>query len=63
MREESVGLDVEDEVRGRPLDPERRVALGGQRVIGRVDLDERKALGVVAQSIGRGTSGGGIEPL
>ena len=51
LGEQPERLDVEDEVRRRSLDPERGVSLGGKRVVGGVDLDERKALRVVAQAV------------
>ncbi len=48
--EERVGLDVERELVGRALDPELGVAGGRNRVVRRVNLDDRKALGVVAEA-------------
>ena len=45
-----VGLDVEREVRWRPVHPELGGALGGQGVVGRVDLDDRERRRVVLET-------------
>ena len=48
---EAVGLDVEEEARGRALGPERRVPRRGQRVVGGVDLDAVEEARVPAQPV------------
>jgi hypothetical protein len=47
--EEAKGFHVENEVRRRALGPELSGALGRQRVVGAVDLDQGKLRRVVAQ--------------
>ena len=46
-----VGLDVEREVRRRPLRPELGRSLRRQRVVGRVDLDDRERRRVVGEPL------------
>ena len=48
---QGVRLDVEDEVGRRPLDPELGRPARGERVVRRVDLDEREPAGVVRQPL------------
>ena len=55
-REERVRLDVERELGRRALGPELGVALGGERVVGRVNLDDRELVGVVTAGALRGSS-------
>ena len=51
VRHQPERLHVEDEVVGRALRPQRRVALRRQRVEGRVHLHQREVLGVEAQPL------------
>ena len=46
-----VGLDVEGEVRWRPLDPQLGRPPGRQGVVGGVDLDDREPAGVVGEPL------------
>ena len=59
--EQRVGLDVEHEVRRRPLDPQLAEAAAGQGVVRGVHLDHRESGRVVLEAFLRGVGGGGIE--
>jgi hypothetical protein len=48
--EEPEGLHVEDKAGRRSFDPRLRGLLGGKRVVGAVDLDQRKLRRVVAKA-------------
>jgi len=60
-REKAECLDVEHEVFGRALDPDLRIALAGQRVVGAVDLSDGELRCIVFQPIFRRSYGGRIE--
>jgi hypothetical protein len=60
-REKAECLNVEDEVFGRALDPDLRIALARQRVIRAIDFGDRELRRVVFQPIFRRFYAGGIE--
>ena len=56
-------LDVKGEVVGRPAGPALRHGGVGQGVVGRVDLDDVEALGVVAEALLGGRDAAGVPGL
>ncbi len=61
MGKQAKRLDVEDEVGRGSLHPEMRVALRGQRIVGRVDLDDGELAGIVSKPVGSSPRVDGIE--